>query len=373
MFSNKAEPNHKRKEIDAQDVVGKRVKTDATVNMPPRPVPQDGHLGLAYDYVCGQIAKLETDGFCVIEGVLTPAECQLCIQEMEAYLLAAGIDIHDPDLKRSSYPNANGIVQYLGVGQMNSSWRMRTNEWVRWIFAIILGTNDLVSSTDGACAMPPHFYDTGARMHTDQALKTVGLRTIQGLVNYTTSHDELSGSLSVIPGGHLLHEAYGRAHPEFTSGPKGKKDWFQFEDSAWPELGGVPQRVFGGVGSLVLWDSRLPHRATPPLSDNAGQTRPRRVGYVCMEPRSLLTPALERKKQIAFRTRRTTTHPAASKVIYFSQTWQTYGKPVTVVTPPPDLLVTPEVLELAAMTPLTTRPVWNGKPALIFSRTKIEK
>lgn len=368
MLSEQSFIDRKRKETDDTDVDSKRAKTTGVVNMPPRPVPRDGHLGLEYAYVLDQLAKLETDGFCVIEGVMTPAECRVCIDEMEAYLSAAGIDIHDPSLTRSSFPNSNGIIQYLGVGQMNSSWRMRTNEWVRWIFAIIHGTNDLVSSTDAVCAMPPHFYDTGARMHTDQALKTAGRRTIQGLVNYTTARDELSGTLSVIPGGHLLHGAYGRAHPEFTSGPAGNKDWFQFEDSAWPELGGVPQRVFGDIGSLFFWDSRLPHRATPPSSIHEGQTRPRRVGYVCMEPRSLLTPALERKKRIAFQTRRTTTHPAASKVIYFPQTWRTWGKPVTVITPRSDLVVTPEVLELAAMTPLTTRAVWTGKPALVFTR-----
>ena len=307
--------------------------------------------------------KLDKDGYCVIENVMAPEKCAAIRTGIHEYMKKVGVDFNDPTLKKADYPNQQGIIQHLGVGQCQSVWDAREDENVAQVFEKLYGTNDLIVSFDGACVQPAWMRDTVRKMHTDQTHKRLGRLCIQGYVNLTPALDEGTGTLMVIPGGHLKHSEFAKNHPDLVA-PQ-KQDWFEYEETHWNELGGKPIRVFGGVGSLVLWDSRTPHRGAPPSKNFSGVTNERNCVYLCLQPRFLLKKP--QKKADAYLKRRMTSHwPTAIKL--FSKTWQTYGKIQSRLKdmPPDDRKRSARQLELAGITKLTTRTLRKGKPLLKF-------
>jgi hypothetical protein len=233
---------------------------------------------------------------------------------------------------------------------------VRQEEAVADVFAALYGDNDLLVSFDGVCFMPPEDRNSGRTwLHVDQSHRRRGLCCIQGYVNLTPAEDERTGSLAVVPGSHLKHGEFGVAHPRAL---ENGKDWFKFDGEAErASLGDEPvTRVHGGVGSLVLWDSRTAHQAMEPPKSVAA-ARERCVVYVCYQPRAWCSEANLRKKSAAFDAYRMTTHWPASKIELFPLTWRTWGKPVPPQqrAPPRDRQETPRMLELAGKTPLTTR------------------
>jgi hypothetical protein len=134
----------------------------------------------------------------------------------------------------------------------------------------------------------------------------------------TPALDEGTGTLMVLPRGHLWHSAFAATYPDKI----GKDDWFQYEQEQLCAMAGGaehvrPIRVFADVGDLVLWDSRTPHRAAPPakkLPDGI-VARERNVVYTCFEPRRLAPHKAITKKRKAYDERRMTSHwPAATKL-----------------------------------------------------------
>lgn len=347
---------------------------------PPPPSPLDAAIDVA-------LRSLDRHGYAVVEDVVPADECAAAAAGVRAFLAAAGVAVDDPALRVSAWPNSRGIVQHLEAGHADAVWRVRTQPGVARIFERIWGTNDLLVSFDGFCWMPPSYRDNGRQwLHTDQSFhaKKRGRRCIQAYVNLVTSHDERSGSLVVVPGSHELHTAFGQTH---RAAATNTADWcggapppthltarcrYKMSDAeleCYRAAGcGPAVRVHGGVGSVVLWDSRTLHSARAPPADDA-PTRERCVVYVCMQPRALCSTANLEKKQRAFNEYRMTTHWPASKVELFPKTWRTWGAPAFAVqTPPRTRVDTPRVLELAGVTPLTTQPLRRSTPGLVFER-----
>jgi len=311
-------------------------------------------------------AKLETDGYAVIHGVVSVEDCVEVCHAMRNFMKEVGVDYDDPTLKRDQFPNQQGIVQHW-IGHMPEFWKTRTNERILKVFEMLHGTNDLLVSFDGGCIQPTWMTDTVRPMHTDQSHKKLGLQCIQSYVQLDDALDEGTGTLMVIPGGHLKHTEFAKNHPDLVA-PQ-KDDWFQYDESHWNELGGKPQRVFAKVGSLVLWDSRTPHRGAPPSKKIPdGITRKTRyVQYISYQPRSRITPVNLKKKKEYYWARRTCSHWAADRVKAFSTSWRTYGKPQTrKFVMPPDRRTNAELhLELAGVLPMK-RTLRKGKPLLKF-------
>lgn len=332
-------------------------------------------LSVAFD-------KLDKEGYCVIDDVMNTEKCNKIRNGIHAYMKEVGVDFDDPTLKKADYPNQQGIIQHLGIGQCQAVWDAREDERVALVFEMLYGTNDLIVSFDGVCVQPVWMRDTVRKMHTDQSHKKLGRRCIQGFVNLTPALDEGTGTLMVIPGGHKKHSDFAKNHPDLVA-PQ-KVDWFEYEESHWNELGGNPIRVFCKAGSLVLFDSRTPHRGAPPSKNQSSTVvfNERNVVYICMQPRSYLEyeerdgttkrsekikEKNEKKKKAAFLERRMTSHwPTAIKM--FPKTWQTYGKIQSRLKqmPPDDRKRSARQLELAGITKLTTRPLRKGKPVLKF-------
>ena len=308
-------------------------------------------------------AKLEKDGYAVIPGVVSKEECAEVRQAMLNFMKEGGIDFDDKTLKRSDYPNQQGIIQHW-IGHLPEFWKMRCHERILKVFEMLYGTNDLLVSFDGGCIQPAWMTDTGRPMHTDQSHKKLGLHCIQSYLQVEKALDEGTGTLMVIPGGHLKHAEFAKNHPDLVA-PQ-TDDWFQYDESHWKELGGLPQRVFADVGSLVLWDSRTPHRGAPPSKSIPVEKRNMRfVQYISYQPRKLITPGDLKRKQQYYHSRRTCSHWAAQRIKVFGTGWRTYGKPQTrKFCMPPDRRAGSELeLELAGVNKMK-RPL-RKSPALL--------
>lgn len=306
--------------------------------------------------------ELEEYGYTVIENVVPADVCAKSFAGIIRFMNEAGVKTADPALNMHSYPNSHGIIQHFEAGQMQPIWDIRMRNEVTTVFEELYGDNDLLVSFDGFCWMPKHYSYNGRQwLHADQSHQRLGLRCIQGYVNLLTSHDARSGSLAAVPKSHKKHSEYAAKNPEATKNPK---DWHKYTEEELAEFGDVV-RVHGGVGSLVLWDSRTAHSAIQPLPGTA-DTRERCVVYVCYQPRALIKPFALKRKVGAFDNYRMTTHWPASRVEQFSDKPWTRGKPYSMRTPARTRVESPRMLELAGKTPLTTRQRKLGKPALQF-------
>jgi hypothetical protein len=331
----------------------------ATLNWVPNPL-DDATLRRHF-------TELDVNGYTVIENIVDPSVCADVERRLVLFLRRAGVPIDGDKIRMDGY-NPHGIQQHLEAGQCDGAWIIRLQPLVQLVFAKMWGDDDLLCSTDAFCYQPAAYrYKGKGWLHVDQSHGKPGRRCIQGYVNVTTSHDGNSGSLEVIPGSHRLHEAFGRLHADARAN---KKDWYKYSDDDLNTMGlshTTPVRVLGGVGSLVLWDSRTAHHARAP-DPSVVNGRVRAVVYTCFQPRALCSAANLRKKEKVFNEYRMTTHWPASKVEMFSKTWQTYGKPVTVRTPPRtrDAVETQRMREIAGVSPMTSRPRRRTPPMLQF-------
>lgn len=241
---------------------------------------------------------------------------------------------------------------------------MRQNPKVIAKFARIYGDTDLLCSFDGVCIMQPwHRFGTASWAHMDQSSKITERSCIQGYVNLTDSSTDATGSLYVIPRSHLKFGAFFDAFPEMREASK--SDWCKLQS---PEqvafFGADAVRVHGGVGSLVLWDSRTVHQNIPPAAGTEAQKR--FVVYTSYQPRVCISAANLAKKQQAFLNYRLTTHWSASKIRLFGAKPRTYGQPMKEFTVVRDRKETPRMLELAGITPMRSQVRTVTSPALSF-------
>lgn len=298
--------------------------------------------------------QLDEQGYCVIPGVVPADRCAAHRDGVLAYIRNCGVDLLAPTTRQADVPHLHGIIQTLELGHAKAIWDVRQEPGVIDAFTELYGDNDLLVSFDGACYMTPGFVRSKSWLHVDQSHARLGRRCIQGYVNLAPSHDARSGSLSVLPGSHLRHAAFAAAHPDAV---KDNNDWFKFADD-WH--GGAPVRVFGDVGSLVLWDSRTVHQNVPPAET---PTRERCVVYVCYQPRALATPATLAKRIDAYVNYRMTTHWPATRVILFPKKarWSDGAKTHE---PVRDRIETPLMRQLVGLDPCPLRLVTT--PALEF-------
>jgi ectoine hydroxylase-related dioxygenase (phytanoyl-CoA dioxygenase family) len=153
-------------------------------------------------------------------------------------------------------------------------------------------------------------------MHMDQSRRhrRGTLECVQGLV---TLNDIGAGevALEVFEGAHRYHKLFFEQCMPLDSEEEkaaNKRDWCRLsaEQKQWYlQQKGVKQvRVHAKAGSLILWDSRLPHHAMPPRDNSQRSKVDRSVIYSCMVPRSWATPKILKKRIKAFENGRATSH-----------------------------------------------------------------
>ena len=329
--SNMATSTHKRKCSLTESVTGlfsrKQKEKKAKTYLPP----------LLAD-LPSEFLPLQNDGVQVLQNVLSPEACKDLISQCWRWLadMNTGILQGSPETWRSpAWPaNLHGIMQHSRTGHAQWVWDVRQNPAVVDIFSRLWSCDptDLIVSFDAVCIMrPPEF--TGGRfrssddcakwIHTDQASNKMGRWCIQGLITLDDM-DSDDGTLAVYKQGHTLHEEVFKHFGVYT-----RSDWYKFSDEELAWLKSHPgvheHHVQAPAGSLVLWDSRVPHCNIVPAKSRAAKGRFRYVVYVCMMPRKFADKRALKTRQKAMKDLRLTNHwPIFPKL--FPKMPRTYGQ-----------------------------------------------
>lgn len=208
-------------------------------------------------------------------------------------------------------------------------WFLRLHPIVTGLFSLVWGTDDLLTSYDGGnvfrpWSVDPKYKTKGGWWHVDQnSMKgpdRQGRVSIQGLVTLYAANEK-TGGFVIIPGSHKYHDQL----CELFSHERYKIDFVSVRlDEENNPIRSLPRYLLCvEAGDIILWDSRTVHCNSPslvpdlpPLSEEEKKETEllRLVGYVCMQPRSLATPAaiISRKKGMVFKV--PTTHWAIAEI-----------------------------------------------------------
>jgi len=304
------------------------------------------------------IASLQERGFAVVPNVLDAAKCATLKQQWLATMSmyeGSGFDpVNRATWTSSNLPTGTRGMQEHGFSLFSvffikfmlvSSWPPVAHEPWMWearlaaapVFASLWGCpkEELISSMDRACFVPYtrlkiNKGNAGGWVHIDQsaASRRGTLECVQGFV---TLNDIGPGevALTVYEGAHKHHSRFFSEHLDAERSAKcATSNWLKFEeaDKAWylAQNGVKETRVHAPAGSLVLWESRLPHHAMPPETQAARSQIDRYVIYTCMVPRIWASEEALKKRIAAFEKGRATTHwPQDAKL--FALKPRTYG------------------------------------------------
>jgi len=213
---------------------------------------------------------------------------------------------------------SDGIIHVRGIGQSQVLWFLRGLPTLKRVFADVWGTDQLVTSFDGAGVFRPYGHDPNWKIqktdqgwcHVDQAHRKPGLHCVQGLITLKDATED-TGGLVVVPGSHRFFSS------DILQNYKQSKNGWNFievraNDPVLTEGKGGPKLVCAKAGDLILWDSRTIHCNTLPLRDNRellhGNDLIRAVAYICMTPASWCSPDVAKYRANAFTRGVTTSH-----------------------------------------------------------------
>ena len=295
------------------------------------------------------LIELRERGWTVVENVLSPDQCETTkrdwLQTMAQY---PGSKFRPDDRKtwkRVNMPlSTRGMLDFPSVAQ--EAWIWRTRLASAPVFSALWGCaeSDLLTSMDRACFVPYEQLKMNAKnakgwWHIDQAriARRGPLQCVQGLV---TLNDMGEGEvcLEVLEGAHRHHAAFFRERIETDAKRQAdtrNDDWYKFDadtggDLAWylSQPGVKRVRCYAKAGSLILWESRLPHQAQPPQNNALRSKIDRYAIYACMIPREWVKDGkVLQKRQKHFESGRATPHwPDSAKP--FPAKPRTYGTPL---------------------------------------------
>ncbi|GAA5857284.1 hypothetical protein JCM8547_002201 [Rhodosporidiobolus lusitaniae] len=206
-----------------------------------------------------------------------------------------------------------GMYHGYGIGHTDWVWETRTAQGVRDAFAKAWGTDELITSFDGASIMLPgrrDVHDAGRWPHIDQNPFREGFYCLQGIVNLNYN-GEKDGGLLVLEGSSRLMRQYFADTGRTETRSWGPVDWagFEPEEEEWFfERGCKWVKVCAQPGDLILWDSRTMHMNCVPVGEVD-----RTNTYVCMAPAKLMSEEDRQLRVKAFEDWQPTTHvPFAS-------------------------------------------------------------
>lgn len=223
----------------------------------------------------------------------------------------------DPATHRNKLVALHGILKNYMCGQAECQWYLRTLPIVCWLFSMIHGTDQLFTSFDGMC----YYRDTTLRpergswlhddLHPKHAKLGHKLKTWFGLQAQFCMTD--GHHLRVVPGSHLVDRSEGVSGPikhwfKPMNPDKTRPKGFRNEDSIVLEA---------NAGDAILWFSNTTHAGTKLDIE-------RMTAYVCMHPKSHLTPADIKRMEKIFRENRSTDHWGRGMN---GKNPQTYGDP----------------------------------------------
>ncbi|CAE7748270.1 unnamed protein product, partial [Symbiodinium pilosum] len=241
-------------------------------------------------------AHFKEHGFVVVSEVFSDSEVQGSIEELwtSPQLLARSPDIRreDPASWSESFgwPQQNGgknFLESLNPFQDRCCWELAENPKVAHVMNLLWTSADCSKSTSVFLGRTPRWgvmRPTAERpewrtlenwLHWDQNPWTQpGFGWIQAFACLTEQTAE-SGGLLCAPGFHKRWKEWGEQHPEGSVYVDGKEITRAFgQGNPFPVPSDDPVhaevvRVCAPAGSLLLWDSRLPHQNFPNSSKEA--------------------------------------------------------------------------------------------------------
>lgn len=234
--------------------------------------------------------KLDEYGVVVIEQILNKSEIEKSIDAIWANdeLESRGVKRNDQSTWGRCWP-MDGKIERKGWIESNNTmfcpqaWRNRFNAAIVGTFQSIwdmkAGTKvDLLVKYDRYGVMRPKLEESWRTdegwLHTDQNPKLEqDFVRLQGVLTFTDS-SESSGGFICVPGFHKKWKEYCSAYPideDVCSLPKQLRDELMQNGA---------KKITAPPGSLIIWDSRLPHANFP----NDSKTQFRMVQYITYFP-----------------------------------------------------------------------------------------
>eukprot|EP00004_Rigifila_ramosa_P026983 TRINITY_DN8595_c0_g1_i1.p1 TRINITY_DN8595_c0_g1~~TRINITY_DN8595_c0_g1_i1.p1 ORF type:complete len:353 (-),score=49.68 TRINITY_DN8595_c0_g1_i1:38-1096(-) len=206
-------------------------------------------------------------GLVVIRSVLSPAEVEATIEGIWQELAAIGAERSSPATWATErWPNAGkGFFSAKNDLRDRCAWQNRQNPELVRIFQVILQQQELYVVRDRYGIMRPtegrpEWKTSASWMHWDQnPWRTPGFHGVQGMIALT-HNTSANGCFACVPGFHTKFAEWSKAHPPDSEGavlrdvvPVPSDDPLQDQLLA----------VEFPAGSVVIWDSRLPHQNLP--------------------------------------------------------------------------------------------------------------
>jgi hypothetical protein len=205
----------------------------------------------------------DEDGYVIVPEVITRGEAEALADVVWAHV---GADPEDPTTWRLT---DHGImVQLFHHPALTPA---RTSPRLLKAFAQIWARADLWTSLDRVSFNPPvrpGVEFPGPRLHWDISLVPPVAFQAQGMI-YLTDTSAEQGAFEVVPGFHRRIDAWLAGLDEAM-------------DPRRVDLSGEARRIAARAGDLIIWNSALPHGASP----NTGE-RPRLAQYVTQFPADL--------------------------------------------------------------------------------------
>ena len=236
---------------------------------------------------------LERDGYVVIENVVSPEDCDRLHSLWWDFLEEVNPLISRVDSRTWSGEfipqNTRGLFQNHNVGF--AAHAILARMLMKPVFEVLYGTEELLTSFDGTSWTRKPYNHTYKNLkdwnekkweknavHIDQT--TRGLSSIQGGLA-VLDQEEDSHCFLCMPGGHLYHDEIMKTKKDK------KKDWLVLNDEikAFLREQGLDLKriVQKNRGSVVLWDSRLPHASAPHCKTSNPNVCRLQI-FACMRP-----------------------------------------------------------------------------------------
>lgn len=253
------------------------------------PLPRDSN-GFIKTFTSNQELEIinffDKYGVVVIENVLNEKEIQDSIDAIWDHqeLVSRGVSRYDPQTWHHSWPMDGKIERKGWINSYDDvlcprSWKNRFNPTLVKVFEMLWthikgSKQDLRVNFDRYGVMrpilDPKWKTDDGWLHTDQNPRTEkDFVRLQGILTFTESKEDSGGGFLCIPGfQHQWTEYCQEDHPDEHVCP--------FTSKSDP----IEEKICVKPGSLIIWDSRLPHANFP----NESKTQFRFVQYITYYP-----------------------------------------------------------------------------------------
>lgn len=306
----------------------------AAVSLPPDAL-------LAHISTDGELAPrvrhaLLTDGYIVLENVLSAHECESELNRLWDYVTTVSPTVarEEPSSWYPPTPGAPDPWPHSGWKSFHDMFQSHQAGWLfsdlreklaSRVFAPLYGTPELHASKEGFTFLRPTsggrhpgFDPSGAPRtsfvcgapqpescgeHFDQGSRGVGLQYVQSVTAFLDQEED-DACFLCWPGSHAHH------HQLVDGTWRGRSEWVPLTDVELATLrahGLSPRRVPVKKGSVLLWRSDLAHCGAPPRGERPGF---RAVAYASMLPASRTPSHVRAKKVEAYRLGHTGDHMA---------------------------------------------------------------